>query len=155
MTNFKDKINTSLGWLQICADHDRGAKQLFMSRKELLSKMNAVNAENTLNSVNRNVFLHNKKLIFPSLSAYVHICCSSTVCLFVVSSTELKSSKGTTQGAPTAIVSYAIPVIPMIPMLAETEIFLTITQTSWYISMICQWLDELNCYKFSRTTLTS
>ena len=57
MTNFKDKINTSLGWLQICADHDRGAKQLFMSRKELLSKMNAVNAENTLNSVNRNVFL--------------------------------------------------------------------------------------------------
>ena len=111
MTNFKDKINTSLGWLQICADHDRGAKQLFMSRKELLSKMNAVNAENTLNSVNRNVFLHNKKLICPSLSAYVHICCSSPVCLFAVSGTELKSSKVTTQGAPTVIVSYAIPYV--------------------------------------------
>lgn len=78
-----------------------------------------VDAANAFNSVNRNVFLHNIKIICPSISTFVHNCYSIVSRLFVLGGMELKSEEGTTQGDPIAMAVYAIAIIPMIFMIME------------------------------------
>ena len=57
-----------------------------------------IDATNAFNTVNRNVLLHNVKVICPAISTYVSNCYSLPSRLFVIGGTEITSEKGTTQG---------------------------------------------------------
>ena len=70
-----------------------------------------IDGVNAHSSVNRKVFLHNIRIICPSLSHYVYDCYSSPARSFIIGSTEIKCR------------SYDIirkSIIPMILMLVET-----------------------------------
>ena len=71
-------------------------------------------ASNVFNSVNRNVFLHNVKVICQPISTFVKNCYQAPSCLFVIGGVELKSSEGTTQGDPIAMMIYVITMILLI-----------------------------------------
>mgnify|MGYP001800026604 CR=1 FL=1 len=73
-----------------------------------------VDASNAFNSINRNVFLHNIKIICPPLAIFVHNCYALPSRLFVIGGIEIKSSEGTTQGDPASMAIYAIAIIPLI-----------------------------------------
>ena len=73
-----------------------------------------VDASNAFNSVNRKVFLHNVKVVCPPLSTFVKNCYQLPSRLFVIGGVELKSSEGTTQGDPIAMMIYAITVILLV-----------------------------------------
>ena len=73
-----------------------------------------IDAKNAFNSVNRKVFLHNIKVIWPSLSTFVQNCYQFPSRLFVFGGKELQSTEGTTQGDPVAMFVYAIATIPLI-----------------------------------------
>ena len=64
-------------------------------------------AANTFNSVSRKDFLHNIKVVFPSLSTYVQTCYTLPSRLFIIEGTEIKSSDRTTQSDPIAMPIYA------------------------------------------------
>ena len=83
-----------------------------------------IDATSAFNTVNRNVLLHNVKVIYPAISAYVSNCYNSlTSRLFVISGAEITSEEGTTQGDPTAMAMYAIVTIPLMILLELTEKF--------------------------------
>ena len=73
-----------------------------------------IDAANAFNAVNRNVFLHDVKVICPPLSTYVQNCYQAPARLFILRGRELKSMEGTTQGDPIAMFVYAIATIPLI-----------------------------------------
>ena len=78
-----------------------------------------IDAANAFNAVNREVFLHNVKVICPPIATYVTNCYQTPSRLFVIGGHELSSSEGTTQGDPIAMAVYAIAVIPLMLMLLE------------------------------------
>ena len=73
-----------------------------------------IDASNAFNSINRKAFLHNVRIICPSIATFTINCYSSPSRLFVVGGTEISSAEGTTQGDPIAMLIYAIAVIPLI-----------------------------------------
>ena len=78
-----------------------------------------VDALNTFNSINRNVFLHNVTIICPAIAIYVKNCYSLHSRLFIIGGNEIRSCEGTTQGDPIAIAVYAIAIITMILMIVD------------------------------------
>ena len=68
-----------------------------------------INVTNAFNSLNRNVFLHNIKVICPEISNFV-INCYTLLSRLFVRGKELKSKEGTTQGNPFAAGLYALGV---------------------------------------------
>ena len=78
-----------------------------------------VDAANALNSVNRQVFLHNICIICPLIATYLRNCYTLPSRLFIIGGTEIPSSVGTTQGDPTAMSIYAIAIIPLVLMIME------------------------------------
>ena len=75
-----------------------------------------------LNSANRNTFLHNVKIIWPSITRYVKNCYSLRNRLFIIGGGEIQSIEGAAQGDPVAMSIYAIAIIPMIFMLVEISL---------------------------------
>jgi len=78
-----------------------------------------IDATNAFNSVNRMAFIHNTKVICPSLATFVQNCYQYHARLFVLGGAEIKSMEGTTQGDPIAMFIYAIAIIPLILRSAE------------------------------------
>ena len=123
----KDEILHSIGSLQVCAGHDAGCEALIHAMKAIFEEEETeavllVDASNAFNTVNRNVFLHNIKVICPPLATFVHNCYALPSRLFVIGGTEIKSSEGTTQGDPASMAIYAIAIIPLILMLLEISL---------------------------------
>ena len=77
-----------------------------------------VDAANACSSVSRKVFLHNIKVVCPSISTYVQTCYTLPSRLFIIGGTEIKSSEGTMKGDP-AMRIYALSVIPLMLMVVE------------------------------------
>jgi len=73
-----------------------------------------IDASNAFNSINRKAFLHNVKIICPSIATFTANCYSSPSRLFVGGGTEISSTEGMTQGDPIAGLLYAIAIIPLI-----------------------------------------
>ena len=73
-----------------------------------------IDASIALNSINRKAFLHNVKIVCPSLANFTINCYSSPSRLFVIGGTEIASSEGTTQGNPIVGLVYAIAIILLI-----------------------------------------
>ena len=78
-----------------------------------------VDASNAFNSINREAFLHNTKIICPSLSTYINNCYSTPSKLYIQGGKSLKSEEGTTQGDPTAMAIYALGITPLIAWLSK------------------------------------
>ena len=109
----------SVDSMQVCAGQDAGCEAAIHALRHIYEQEECeavmlIDASNAFNSVNRNVFLHNVKIICPSIATFTTNCYSSSSRLFVVGGTEISSSKGTTQGDPIAGLVYAIAIIPMI-----------------------------------------
>ena len=112
----KSDVKQAVGSLQVCAGQDAGCvKSLHrIFDQDESEAVLLIDASNAFNSVNRNVFLHNVKVICPSISKFVENCYQAPSRLFVVDGVELLSAEGTTQGDPIAMMIYAITIIPLI-----------------------------------------
>ena len=79
----KSDVKYSVGSLQVCADAGYKAAVHTIHRifdQEESEAVLLVDASNAFNSVNRKVFLHNVKVICPSISTFVENCC----CIYIV-----------------------------------------------------------------------
>ena len=105
---------------RVCAGQDAGceaaihALRKIFEQEETEAVMLLVDASNAFNSINRKAFLHNVRIICPSIATFTINCYSSPSRLFVVGGTEISSTEGTIQGDPIAMLIYAIAVIPLI-----------------------------------------
>ena len=76
-----NEIISSVGSSQVWAGHDAGCKSLIRAMQtiyqdETTEAVILVDASNAFNLINRNVFLHNISIRFPSISIYVRNCYS-------------------------------------------------------------------------------
>ena len=78
-----------------------------------------MDTENAFNSVNREAFIHNVKIICPAFATFSSSCYSSSSRIFINGGGKLKSTEGTIQRDPIAMIIYAIATIPLIPMTIE------------------------------------
>ena len=112
----KSDVKHSVGSLQVCAGQDAGSEAAVHAMHRIFDQEESeavllIDASNAFNSFNRKVFLHNVKVICPSISTFVENCYQAPSCLFVIGGVELKSSEGTTQCDQIAMIIYAITVI--------------------------------------------
>ena len=104
---------------QVCAGHDAGCEAAIHALHNIFDQheteaVRLIDAANAFNSVNRKAFLHNVKVICPSIATFVVNCYSTASRLFVAGGTELRSDEGSTQGDPIAMFVYAIATTPLI-----------------------------------------
>ena len=97
----KPDIVNAIGSLQVCAGQDAGCEAAVHAvrttfEQETTEAVILLDAANAFNNVNRNAFLHNVKIICPSISSYVENCYNTPSRLFVIGGIELQSSEGTT-----------------------------------------------------------
>ena len=85
-----------------------------MFSKEDAEAVLLIDATNAFNSVNRMAFIHNAKVICPSLSTFIINCYQYHARLFIIGGAEIKSREGTTKGDPIAMFIYAIAIIPLV-----------------------------------------
>ena len=88
-------------------------------RAQMTVNSMSVDVENAFNSINRKVMLHNLKFICPIIATYIINCYTTPLRLFLVAGREILSSEGTTQGDQTAMVAYALGILPLIKFLLE------------------------------------
>ena len=117
--SMKGEIIASVGALQTCAGHEAGCEALVHAMHQIfqdeeIEAVFMIDAENAFNSVNRNVFLHNIKVVCPQIATFVTNCYQRPSRLFVLGGIEIRSKEGTTQGDPIAMAIYAIALIPLI-----------------------------------------
>ena len=92
-----------------------------MFGKESTEAVLMVDASNAFNAINREAFLHNTKIVCPSMSTYVNNCYSSPTDLYFQGGRSIKSEEGTTQGYPTAMAIYALGITPHLAWLSKNE----------------------------------
>ena len=115
----KDDVTLSVGSLQVCAGQEAGSEAAIHVIRSIFSQEETeavllVDAANAFNCINREAFIHNTKIICPSLATFVENCYNHPSRLFILGGSEIKSSEGTTQGDPVAMLIYAIAIIPLI-----------------------------------------
>ena len=76
-----------------------------------------IDASNAFDAVNRKLCFQNDSVICPEIAVFVKNCYALPSRLFIIGGKELKSCEGTTQGDPSAMVIYAIAIIPLLLML--------------------------------------
>ena len=73
-----------------------------------------VDALNAFNSIKREAFLHNTKVLCPALATFINNCYSIPSDLFVQGGKRLKSLEGATQGDAAAMAIYALQITPLL-----------------------------------------
>ena len=73
-----------------------------------------VDADNAFNRINRNVILHNIRIICPIIATYVINSYSREARLFISGGEEITSTEGTIQGDLTAMPIYALGSLPLL-----------------------------------------
>ena len=120
----KRDVLKATGSLQLCAGQDAGSETVIHAVYEMFSKKSTeavlmVHASNTFNTINREAFLHNTKMLCPSISTYITNCYSSPTDLYIQGGRSIKSEEGTTQGDPTAMAIYALGITPLVSWLSK------------------------------------
>ena len=87
--------------------------------KKITEAVLLIDAENTFNSINRKVMLHNMKLLCKLISTYISNCYASAARLFIFGRGKILSKEGTTQGDPTSVRTYALGILPMLHSLLD------------------------------------
>jgi len=125
----RDHIAKSVTSLQVCAGQEGGCEAAVHAMRSIFDDDETeavlmIDASNAFNAVNRQVFLHNVKVVCPEIATFVTNCYSSPARLFVIGGFELLSQEGfellsqegTTQGDPIAMAVYAVATIPLLLM---------------------------------------
>ena len=91
----KQDVVDSVGSLQVCARQDAGCEAAIHSLRTIFQQEETeavmlIDASNAFNSINRKAFLHNVKVICPSIATFTNNCYSSPARLFVVGGTEIQ-----------------------------------------------------------------
>ena len=120
----KRDVLKATGSLQLCAEQDAGSETAIHAVYEMFNKESTeavlmVHASNTFNAINREAFLHNTKILCPSISTYITNCYSSPTDLYIQGGRSIKSEEGTTQGDPTAMAIYALGITPLLAWLSK------------------------------------
>ena len=92
-----------------------------------------VDADNAFNQINRNIMLHNIRIICPIIATYVINLYSVEARLFISGGEKITPAEGTTQVHPTAMPIYALGSLPL----------LNITTTN--NTKCAAYADDINC----------
>ena len=119
-------LQTNAGDLQLCAGQESGCEAGIHAMQEIFQDDNThgiiqVDANNAFNTLNRNVFLHNMKIICPEFSLFINNCYQQPSRLFVVGGIEILLREGTLQGDPGAMYVYGLGLVPLIILLSLEE----------------------------------
>ena len=102
MKLLRKDILKATGFLQLCAGQDAGSEAaihaVYMFNEDNTEAALMADAPNAFNSINREVFLHNTKVLCPALATFINNCYSIRSDLFVQGGKRLKSLEGTTPG---------------------------------------------------------
>ncbi|XP_066925277.1 uncharacterized protein [Clytia hemisphaerica] len=120
----KKDIMKAAGSLQVCAEQQAGSEAAMdeIFAEEGTDTILLVDASNAFNTLKRDAFLLNIKLLCPALSTYITNCYCRNSRIFVTGGSELVSSEGTTQGDPMAMPTYAIGLVSLLDLLKEDPI---------------------------------
>ena len=96
VSHLKEDVIQSVGSLQVFAGEDAECESLIHAMRKIYEDQSAeaallVDASNALNSINRNVFLHNVEVICSSITRYVKNCYSVNSRLFIIGGGEIQS----------------------------------------------------------------
>ena len=85
----KQDVINSVGSLQVCAGQDAGCEAAIHAIRAIFEQEDTeavmlVDASNAFNSINRKAFLHNAKVICPSIATFTENCYSTPSRLFVI-----------------------------------------------------------------------
>ena len=105
MSIVKEDVITSCSKVQMCSGQAAGSEAVIHSMREMFENEESeaillVDAANAFNSINRQVLLHNIKILCPILGRYVNNNYRVPSRLFAIGGYEIKSKEGTTQGDP-------------------------------------------------------
>ena len=119
----KDILNAT-GLLQLCDGQDAGSEAATHAVYDMFSKDKTeavlmVDGSNAFNSINREAFLHNTKVLCSALATFINNCYSIPVDIFVQGGKLLKSLEGTTQGDPAAMAIYAFRITLLLAWLSN------------------------------------
>ena len=119
MKLLRKDILKATGSLQLCAGQDAGSEAAIHAVYDMFNEDDTeavlmVDASNAFNSINREAFLHNTKVLCPALATFINNCYSIPSDLFVQGGKPLKSFEGTTQGDPAAMAIYALGITPLL-----------------------------------------
>ena len=119
MKLLKKDVLKATGSLQLCPGQDAGSEAAIRAVYEMFNKESTeavlmIDASNAFNAINWEAFLHNTKILCPSISTYVNNCYSSPTDLYIQGGRSIKSEEGTTQGDPTAMAVYALGIPPLL-----------------------------------------
>ena len=119
----RNDLQADAGDLQLCAGQKSGCEAGIHAMREIYDDDDThgiiqVDANNAFNTINRNMFLHNIKIICAEISTFVSNCYLQPARLFVVGGKEILSQEGTTQGAPSSMYVYGLGILPLIAALS-------------------------------------
>ena len=147
----------SAGSLQVCAGQREGREAAVYATNKLFEEEETdavllVDASNAFNSLNRDVLIHNVRVLCPVMSTYLTNCYKRRSRLFVVGGMEIASDEGTTQGDPLAMPAYAVGLIPLMDMLKEHYLSSDVKNVAFAddlagagkIENLKAWWDEVN-----------
>ena len=158
----REEIVTSVGSLQVCAGQEAGSEAAVHAMHDIFNEEESeavllIDATNAFNIFNRKVFLHNISIVCPVIGIFVINCYSRPTRLFVIGGSEIKSSEGTTQGDPVAMVVYATAIIPLLLMVmailkekkclertAKTAAFADDFSAAGTVKNLLEWWEELS-----------
>lgn len=157
MKIIKPDILEATAYQQFCAGQEAGCEVAIHTVRQLFEDDSnhgiiQIDARNAFNTLNRNLLLHNIRIICPEAANYVINCYSGPARLFVTGGKELKSNEGTTQGDPISMGMYAIGLMPLLTTLAYTDrqihqiAFADDVTAVGTISQLKQWWNNIICY---------
>jgi hypothetical protein len=126
MSITKSDILEATGYNQLCAGQEAGCEVAVHAIRDLYESEEThgfiqIDASNAFNSINRNVLLHNIKVLCPEIATYIINCYIKPARLFVSGGVEISSKEGTTQGDPVAMGMYALGMMPLLTTVLQND----------------------------------
>ena len=117
MSIISGDVQRAAGDQQLCAGQEAGCEAAVHALRQIFDSAGSegvllVDASNAFNSLNRQVALHNIKLLCPTISTVLNNTYHDPAQLFV-DHQVIFSEEGTTQGDPLAMALYALATVPL------------------------------------------
>ena len=80
-----------------------------------------MDADNAFNRLNRQMMLHNVKIVCPEVATYANNCYQHDARLFIAGGHKISSEEGTSQGYSAAMPIYALGLAPLLDSIDVPE----------------------------------